>query len=100
MNIPKVDSLEDVRENIDQIDQKVIQLLGQQQFYVKQTARFKKSDNEVKAPARVEAIIAKVRILAAENNLDADIAEAVYRTMIDGFIKKELKEFQINTIKL
>lgn len=94
MNFPEVSSLEEVRANIDRIDKQIVTLLAERQYFVKNAARFKKSTDDVKAPARVEAVIAKVRSLAAESNLDPGIAETIYRTMIDCFINNELNEFQ------
>ena len=88
-----VNSLEEVRQNIDRIDDQIIRLMGERQSYVRQAARFKKTTDDVKAPSRVEAVIAKIRNLAPQHQLDADIAEAVYRTMIDCFIRSEMKEF-------
>lgn len=99
MNIPPVNSLEEVRSNIDRIDRLIINLLSERQAYVKQAARFKNTGDEVKAPARVEAVIGKVRTLAQENALDPNIAEAVYRTMITCFVEQELKEFQHKTLE-
>jgi isochorismate pyruvate lyase len=90
----KVNSLEEVRQNIDRIDVEIIKLLGERQSFVHQAACFKRNTDDVKAPARVEAIIAKVRNLAPHHNLDANIAEAVYRTMIDYFIKSELNDLK------
>ena len=88
-----VTSLEEVRQNIDRIDSQIIKLLGERQSFVHQAARFKKTTDDVKAPSRVEAVISKVRNLAPQYHLDADIAEAVYKAMIGCFIKSELNDF-------
>jgi isochorismate pyruvate lyase len=90
----EADSLDEVRQNIDFIDQQIVQLLGERHFYIKQAAKFKTSPGDVKAPARVEIVIAKVRNVAIQNDIDADMVETIYRTMIDCFIKSELKEFE------
>ncbi len=94
MNFPEVSSLEEVRTNIDRVDKQIVTLLAERQYFVKNAARFKKSTDDVKAPTRAEAVISKVRNLAAESNLDPGIAETIYRTMIDCFINNELNEFQ------
>jgi len=88
-----MNSLEEVRANIDRIDQQIVQLLGERQSFVREAAGFKKTTDNVKAPARAETVIAKVRNLSLQHHLDADIAEAVYRTIIDCFIKSEMNEF-------
>ena len=90
MNICK--DLNDVRENIDKIDNQIVKLIAERSYYVKQAARFKKDAGDVKAPNRVEMIIEKVRRLATENKLDPNIIEIVYRNMINAFINMELEE--------
>lgn len=85
--------LNQVRENIDRIDNQIVKLIAERSYYVKQAAGFKKDTQAVKAPNRVEMIVEKVRRLAEENNLNPDIIETVYRNMINAFINMELEEF-------
>jgi isochorismate pyruvate lyase len=88
-----VNSLDEVRENIDEIDKQIVDLLGVRYYYVTQAARFKNSAEDVKAPARVEKVIAKVRELAKQADIEPDIVEKIYRSMIDCFINHELKTY-------
>ena len=85
-------SIEDVRANIDRIDREIIALLAERGGYVKQAAKFKKNKDDVKAPQRVEQVIAKVTALSEELGANPSITEQVYRAMISGFIKAELAE--------
>ena len=89
----KCRSLEEVRDNIDRIDDNIIKLIAERTEYVKQAAAFKKSEDAVKASDRVEAVIKKVREKAGTYGASPDIAETVYRNMINGFISIEMKEF-------
>ena len=84
--------LNEVRENIDRIDDQIVKLIAERSAYVSQAANFKKTTDDVKAPERVEMIIKKIRVLAKENNLNPDIIEVVYRGMINAFINMELTE--------
>lgn len=90
------ENLEEVRSNINRIDNIIIKLIAERSDYVKQAAKFKKSENGVKAPARIEAVIAKVRGKAAEYGADTDMVEALYRGMISRFIGMEMSEFSRN----
>lgn len=90
----KCSSLEEVRANIDRIDDSIIRHIAERTDYVKQAAAFKKSDDGVKAHDRVKAVIKKVREKALEYGASPDIAETVYRSMISGFINMELKEYR------
>ena len=85
-------SLEEVREHIDLLDRQIVSLIAQRGAYVSQAARFKKDSNAVKAPQRVEQVVAKVRELASELGANPQVTEAVYRAMIAAFIQQELAE--------
>lgn len=98
-NIVTCNSLEEVRSNIDAIDQKIVSLIAQRGSFVMQAARFKKTTEDVKAPQRVEQVISKVRTLAAESKANPDVTEAVYRAMIAAFINAELAEHSSLTSK-
>lgn len=85
-------SIEEVRANIDRIDRQIVTLLAERGGYVKQAARFKKTTNDVKAPQRVEQVIAKVTTLSQELGANPFVAAQVYRAMISAFISAELEE--------
>lgn len=86
-------SLEEVRSNIDKIDNQIVKLIAERSTFVKQAARFKKDSEGIKAPQRVDAIIQKVRALADEYSVSADLVESLYRQMIAGFISMEMDDF-------
>ena len=79
-------SIEEVRLNIDRIDRQIVALLAEREIFVKQAARFKKTTDDVKAPQRVEQVIAKVTALSQELGANPSVTEQVYRAMISGFI--------------
>ncbi|MBU3846180.1 MAG: chorismate mutase, partial [Candidatus Acinetobacter avistercoris] len=54
MNKDKCESLSETREKIDAIDNDLIALIAQRQFYVDQAMRFKSSVQDVQSPERVE----------------------------------------------
>ncbi|MGK9063574.1 chorismate mutase [Stutzerimonas chloritidismutans] len=85
-------SLDEVRQNIDRIDEALVALLAERGRYVKRAAAFKKTSDDVRAPQRVERVIEKVRALATTLQANPDITEQIYRAMIAGFIEAELAE--------
>lgn len=87
-------NLEEVRENIDRIDDEIIQLIAERGIYVIQASNFKKDEEGVKDTARVEKVIQKVRAKAQEYGANQDMVEALYREMISRFVNMEMKEFQ------
>jgi isochorismate pyruvate lyase len=84
-------SIEDVRQHIDHIDRDIVTLLTRRSKLVTQAASFKKTTDDVRAPNRVEQVIAKVRAMANETGASPDVVEQVYRAMIAAFIDEELK---------
>lgn len=88
------DSLDEVRANIDRIDSALVALIAERAHFVRLAARFKKNSAEVRAPNRVEQVIAKALLQAASVGAPPAVVEAVYRAMIDTFIQCELGEHQ------
>lgn len=87
-------SLEEVRSNIDRIDNEIIKLIAERGLYVVQASTFKKNENDVKAPNRVESVIEKVRSKAENYGANPDMIEALYREMISRFVNMEMDEFK------
>lgn len=86
-------SLEEVRTNIDRIDNEIIRLIAERGTYVIQASQFKKDEDDVKDTGRVEKVIAKAREKAEEYGADSDMIEAIYREMISRFVNMEISEF-------
>jgi isochorismate pyruvate lyase len=92
MNSTPCSSIEEVRVNIDRIDRALVGLLAERGRFVAQAASFKKTTDDVRAPQRVEQVIAKVRALSEQLGANPVVTEQVYRAMIAAFIETELAE--------
>lgn len=90
----KCNSIDEVRNNINNIDEQIVKLIALRGEFVKQAAKFKKDSDDVKAPTRVEEVINKVKDLAKSTGANEEVVENVYRSMINSFIKLEMKEFE------
>ena len=86
-------SLDEVRAEIDRIDDAIIRLIAERGAFVAQAARFKKDADGVHDAGRVEGVIRQVRAKAAEYGADEDMAEALYREMIRRFTDAEMRAF-------
>lgn len=86
-------SLAEVRANIDRIDRQIIALMAERGQYVAEAGRFKANPAAVSAPARVEAIIARVRTMARQDGLSEAVAERAYRALIGAFEDYERDEW-------
>lgn len=86
-------SLEEVRSNIDRIDDAIIKLIAERGGYVAQASKFKKNEEGVRDTSRVEKVIQKVREKAELYGANPDMVETLYREMISRFINMEMLEF-------
>ena len=88
-----MDALNDIRSDIDNIDNQLIRLLAQRQMLVEKAGRLKPKGDKaaVQASDRVTQVIANRRKQALELGLSPDVAESVWRSMIQAFIALEEK---------
>ncbi|SDY60675.1 chorismate mutase [Jannaschia faecimaris] len=83
-------TLADCRAGIDAIDGELMILLAERQAHVAQVVGIKAREGvAAAAPTRAAAVIERTRQLALDVGVDADLAEALWQTMIDHFITKE-----------
>ncbi len=87
-------NMQDIRAEIDSLDQEVIRLLGRRFAYVQAAAQFKTSASSVRAPERFKAMLAQRRSWAQEVGLDPEVIAGVYRDLVNYFIAEEMKNWQ------
>jgi isochorismate pyruvate lyase len=86
-------TMSDVRQHIDALDDRIVALLAERSGYVAQAARIKLSANQIFDGPRIEFIIERVRAQAREAGAPEAVMEATYRAMIAAFIDFERGEF-------
>ncbi len=87
-------SLEEVRTNIDIIDDKLVELISQRSHLVRQAAKFKNSVEEVKADERIEFIMQKVRHKAISLGVSPNLISELFTIMIHEMVETEISEFR------
>jgi isochorismate pyruvate lyase len=87
-------TLDQLRHEIDRLDEQIVRLLAERGGYVLAAARFKHSADEVRAPQRVEQVVARVRDLALKHGALPDVVERTYRTLITAFTDAEHRRWQ------
>ena len=87
------DTMADVRQQIDALDDRIVALLAERSGYVAQAARIKQNASQIYDGPRIEFIIARVRAQAASAGAPEAVMEATYRAMIAAFIDFERGEF-------
>ena len=82
-------SMAEVRQGVDALDRTLVILLAERQRYMDAAARIKPSRDVVHDDARIEDVVAKVLAAAQPAGLSPDIAEPVWRLLIDRCIAHE-----------
>ncbi|MBU0631016.1 chorismate mutase [bacterium] len=94
MNIKQCSSLQEVRDEIDKLDDEIVELIAKRNRYIHQAAAFKESIEEVKAPERIDAVLQKVRHKALSLNLSPNLISKLYKIMINEMVESEIAEFR------
>ena len=92
-------SMLNIREAIDNIDRDIINKFGKRFEYVKAAAKFKQNTQDIRAEERFKIMLRQRRIWAAENNLNPDVIEQLYRDLVNYFITEELQTWKKNKSK-
>ncbi len=80
---------EDVRAELDRIDQELLALFAERHRYVTRMASIKTDPHEAYDPVRIKNILDKQRARAEELGLDEDQAELIWQTLIDWNVNYE-----------
>ena len=86
-------TMEDVRRNVNALDDVLVPLLVTRLGYMPQAARIKGDVGQVRDEARIEAIVSRVRERTAQEGGQPDVMEAVYRQLMEECIAYEHREF-------
>ncbi len=90
----KCENMQEIRNAIDLLDRRIIHLIGERFQYVKAAAKFKKNNEEVRAPERFQSMLVKRREWAQEEGLDPDAIEKMYSDLVRHFIAAELEYWE------
>jgi chorismate mutase len=78
------------RDQLDALDRNIVRVLARRQRLVEGIAGLKGDPARVRDPARVEAVLANVLQAAGAAGLSADIAEPVWRLLVERCAEHEV----------
>jgi isochorismate pyruvate lyase len=82
-------NMQQVREEVDALDHKLVDLLSQRMACIVAASRIKTSADEARVAWRVADVIEKVRSRAVQVGFDPQLAEEIWREMIERCIAFE-----------
>ena len=84
--------MQELREQIDRLDRHLISLLVDRTGYIDRAAQLKPEEGlPARIPERVEEVVRNVRATAGEAGLDPELAERLWRILIDWSIEREAR---------
>ena len=86
-------TMQDVRREVNALDDVLVPLLVERVGYMTQAARIKQDPAQVRDEARIQAIVDRVRERTLAEGGDADVMEAIYRSLMEACIAYEHREF-------
>ena len=93
MQVIIMTSIQNLRNQIDQLDHQLLVLLAQRQQIVERIGQLKPINSQaaVTAPDRVKQVLLNRQQEAEKLGLSPDVALAIWQTMIEAFTALELK---------
>lgn len=82
-------SMEEVRAEIDRIDEHLVSLISERFTFVDRAWQLKENPEDATVPWRIQQVIEKVRSHAENKNVPPQLVEALWRQMIGWFIQYE-----------
>ena len=84
-------TMAEVRQGVDALDRLLVTVLAERQRYMDAAARIKPNREAVRDSARIEDVVAKVKAQARAVGLSEEIAEPVWRLLIERCIAHEFE---------
>ena len=85
--------METIRRDIDALDKRLVALLAERQQLIEAAGKVKPARDTVRDEARIEEVVALVKKEAAKVGLAEEIAEPVWRQLIESSIAYEYGVF-------
>ncbi|MBD3797399.1 MAG: chorismate mutase [Campylobacterales bacterium] len=90
----KCNSLQEVRDEIDILDSKLVELISERSHLIRQAAAFKNTIDDVKAEDRINDIMQRVRKQAIDLGINPNMMSDLFKIMINEMVETEIAEFR------
>ncbi len=88
--VAEIADMAQLRAEIDALDGRLVSLLARRARLIERAAALKPAEGlPARIDARVAQVIANVRQLSHQQGLDPDLAETLWRSLIDWSIRRE-----------
>ena len=89
----KFNTIEEIRDEIDNLDLKIIELISQRKDLVFEVVKLKRKD-QIVDQKRIKTILKNIRKKSLKNNIDPKITNRIWKNMIWSYIDYEKRNFK------
>lgn len=90
---PECETMIDVRYEIDRLDRVLVEIIAERTTYIEAASRIKPKRDMVRDVPRIEDVVAKVLAHGEKHNLPKEIADPVWRLLIERSIAHEYDSY-------
>ena len=87
-------NLNEVRKSIDLTDNRLVKLIAEREFYVREALKFKKNKNQIIDRKRISIVLKRIKKLSKKYKVESIITQRIWNIMIKNFIILENKLFK------
>ena len=82
-----------IRSKLDKLDNKMLLIIKKRKLLVDQVLSNKTKKKQIIDKKRIKIILKNIKIKSKIKNIDPDITESIWKSMIRAFVKYEYKNF-------
>ena len=82
-----------IRSKLDKLDNKMLLIIKKRKLLVDQVLSNKTKKKQIVDKKRIKIILKNIKIKSKIKNIDPDITESIWKSMIRAFVKYEYKNF-------
>ena len=86
-------NLNRVRNKIDKVDLKILNLIKSRTQLVTKIIKLKKTKNQIVDNSRIKNVLKKIKIKSIKKKIDPKITNKIWKSMIKSYIDYEKKNF-------
>ena len=90
----KFKNLDEVRKSIDNVDARLVKLIGEREFYVKEALKFKINKKQIIDKKRINIVLKRINSLSKKYKVNSLTVERIWKLMIKNFIILENRLFR------
>ena len=87
-------NIKKIRKKLDKIDLKLLSIIKERFILVDQVVKLKKTKKEIIDKRRIEFILKRIKKKSIRAKIDPKITTAIWKEMINAFIKYEYRYFK------